>query len=74
MNTLLMDSSEIFRTTSPRKTTCELFGKNQRVHFKNNARILQTKRAKQTLEKSEIFSLVVGIIIPEETTRSSMAL
>ena len=66
-----MESNEIFRTTSPRKMTCELFGKKQRVHFKNNVRILQTKRAKQALKKSKIFSLVVGIIIPEETTRSS---
>ena len=61
----------MFRTTSPREVTCELFGKNQRIHFKNNMRVLQTQRPEQTLKKSKIFSLVVGIIISEETTRRS---
>ena len=69
INTLLMKSNEIFRTTSPRKMTCELFGKNQRVHFKNNVRVLQTKRAKQTMKKGKIFSLIIGIVISKETTR-----
>ena len=71
MYTLLMESNEIFRTTSPREMTCELFGKNQRIHFKNDVRVLQTQRAEQTLKKSKIFSLVVGIIIAKETTRRS---
>ena len=71
MYTLLMESNEIFRTTSPREMTCELFGKNRGVHFKNHERVLQTQRAKQTLKKSKIFSLVVGIIISKETTRRS---
>ena len=63
MYTMLMESNEISRPTSPRKKTREHYGKNQRVHFKNNVRILQTKRAKQTLEKSKTFSLIVGIIM-----------
>ena len=63
MNTLLTESNEIFRTTSPRKMTCELFGKKQRVHVKNNVRILQTQCARQARKKSKIFSLVVGMII-----------
>ena len=61
MYTLLMKGNEIFRTTSPEKMTCELLGKNQRVHFKNNVRVLQTQRAKQKLKKSKIFSLIVGV-------------
>ena len=53
MYTLLMESNEIFRTTSPGEMTCELFGKNQRIHFKNNVRVLQAQRAEQTLKKSK---------------------
>ena len=70
MYTLLIESNEILGTTSPGEMTCELFGKNQRVHFKNNVRVLQTQRTKQTLEKSKIYSLIVGAIITKETTCS----
>ena len=71
MNTLLMKCNKIFRTTSPGEMTCELFGKKQRVHFKNNVGVLQTKRTRQAFEKGKIFSLIIGIFIPEETTRCS---
>ena len=69
MNTLLMKCNEIFRTTSPGEMTCELFSKKLRIHFKNNVGVLQTKRTRQASEKCKIFSLIVGIFIPEETTR-----
>ena len=70
MYTLSVESNEIFRTTSPREMTCELWlVRIKESTSKNNVRILQTQRAKQTLKKSKIFGLIVGIVISKETTR-----
>ena len=55
MNTLLMESNEIFRTTSPREMTCELFGKKSETPLqKSREGLANAARGTNTEEEQNI--------------------